>query len=181
VRRIDQDMSQGKIAFSPDGRYLARGNAVGSAWLWEVGNSRETIPLVHSIGHQLLNHVWTVAFSPDGKYYIATGAEGPYVRVWELATRREVARLSPEASKVWAVAFSPDGKYLAAGGFGNAALIWVSRHYPDLIEEVCTRPTRKLTEAEWNLFVDSDIPYRRTCPNLPPGEGAPLDAQNPTP
>ena len=32
---------------------------------------------------------------------------------------------------------------------------------------------RNLTQAEWKQFIGSDIPYKRTCPPLPLGEGTP--------
>jgi hypothetical protein len=30
-----------------------------------------------------------------------------------------------------------------------------------------------LSMDEWRLYVGADIPYQRTCANLPPGTGAP--------
>ena len=45
-----------------------------------------------------------------------------------------------------------------------------------LAEMICQKVWRNLTMQEWRQFVSPDIPYERTCPNLPPGEGAPSDA-----
>jgi hypothetical protein len=47
--------------------------------------------------------------------------------------------------------------------------------HKDLIDEACARLTRNLTPEEWRQYL-GDEPYRKTCPNLPPGEGAPPDA-----
>ncbi len=54
-----------------------------------------------------------VAFSPDGKL-IAAGNRYHTVRVWDVATRKEVKTLTGHMSDVWTIAFSPDGKTLAA-------------------------------------------------------------------
>ena len=56
-----------------------------------------------------------VAFSPDG-LTIATGGDGPVVRIWDARTGREVQRLDTTARRVFSVAFSPDGLRLATGG-----------------------------------------------------------------
>ena len=55
-----------------------------------------------------------VAFSPDGKL-LAAGEGGKTVRLWDVATGKEVGVLRGFAGAVWAVAFSPDGTRLAAG------------------------------------------------------------------
>ena len=36
-----------------------------------------------------------------------------------------------------------------------------------LAELVCDKVWRNLTLDEWHQFVGEDIPYERTCPNLP--------------
>ena len=36
----------------------------------------------------------------------------------------------------------------------------------DLIAETCVRLTRNLTAEEWKQYL-ADIPYRKTCPDLP--------------
>jgi hypothetical protein len=41
---------------------------------------------------------------------------------------------------------------------------WVAR--------ACARANRNLSQAEWDHYVGATIPYHRTCPNLPSGEGA---------
>jgi len=54
-----------------------------------------------------------VAFSPNGKL-LAAGNRYHTVRVWDVASRKEVITLAGHMSDVWSIAFSPDGKTLAA-------------------------------------------------------------------
>jgi hypothetical protein len=42
---------------------------------------------------------------------------------------------------------------------------------------VCQLVWRNLSMDEWRQFVGDGIPYERTCPNLPFGEGAPTEAR----
>jgi len=54
-----------------------------------------------------------VAFSPDGKL-LAAGNRYHTVRIWDVATKKEIKTLTGHMSDVWSIAFSPDGKTLAA-------------------------------------------------------------------
>jgi hypothetical protein len=50
-----------------------------------------------------------------------------------------------------------------------------------LADLVCSRVRRNLTLEEWRQLVGDpeQIPYQSTCPNLPPGEGAPSSIATP--
>lgn len=54
-----------------------------------------------------------VAFSPDGKQ-LAAGNRYGTVRIWDVASRKEVKTITGHMGEVWSIAFSPDGKTLAA-------------------------------------------------------------------
>jgi WD40 repeat protein len=64
------------------------------------------------------------------------------------------------------VAFNPNGKTLASGSSDNTVRLWI-RDTETLANMVCKKVWRNLTMEEWNQFVGPDIPYERTCPNLP--------------
>jgi WD40 repeat protein len=57
---------------------------------------------------------FSVAFSPDGKT-LAAGSWDGTVRLWEVASGKELHLFQDQKSPVRAVAFSPDGKVLACG------------------------------------------------------------------
>lgn len=124
------DAFQGGLAFSPDGRTLACGDARGRIRLFEAATGKA---LRSWQAHPAA--VLSVSFSPDGRR-LASGAAaaavpgGKACRIWDLAdpASGEAPPASesfdaPEAVKGVTLAFSPDGKLLA-GGSPMAAFVW---------------------------------------------------------
>ena len=110
----EDDVPSLGVAFSPDGAWLAIGQA-DSVVVRAVADASEVQTLDAAYG--------PVAFSPDGAW-LAAGTEGG-VGVWETATWTLAQDLSlPEDDRawLWRVRFSPDGTILAAGR-GQAALL----------------------------------------------------------
>ena len=50
----------------------------------------------------------------------------------------------------------------------------ITLKFADAVGEVCSLANRNLSLAEWEQYVGSNSPYRRTYPDLPPGRGAPV-------
>jgi WD40 repeat protein len=92
------------LVFAPDGRTLFSGS--GDLRLWDVAGHKEltTFPNVAGLGA-----LSGLDLSPDGKTLAATS--GWKVQLWNVVTRREVARFGTTAD-VSSVSFAPDGTAL---------------------------------------------------------------------
>jgi WD40 repeat protein len=88
------------------------------------------------------------------------------VRLWSWNTPdAPPVVLRGHKDEVNSVAFSPDGQTLAAGSYDKTIRLWLTTK--GLAETVCKKVWRNLTKDEWHEFVGADIPYKRTCSNLP--------------
>jgi WD40 repeat protein len=109
------------VAFSPDGRRLAAGDGIWD--LTERQGAGVQLPTRRLEGQS--KGIVALAFSPNGQQLISFGAGS--VKVWEVASGRELSsgKFAPE--KIGGVAFSPDGRLLACGGENTVRLWDVSR------------------------------------------------------
>lgn len=117
------------LAFSPDGKLLASGHSYNAdpseVKLWDPakGTLLATFPLARC------NDV-SVTFSSDGRFLAATATGqsdplAPEVVVWDVASRRELRRLSAGGDGwIMGTAFLPDGNTLATIGVDKAVRYW---------------------------------------------------------
>ncbi|MGE3507936.1 MAG: ankyrin repeat domain-containing protein [Vicinamibacterales bacterium] len=115
-----------RIAFSPDGKYLAGGTLENTILLWETA----TWSIVRRIGQSmpptqnrvtgitLFHETTALAFSPDSRRLVSGHSGGPaIIRFWNLATGDELdSYTSPMSYGTKALAFASGGDVVLASG-----------------------------------------------------------------
>ena len=66
--------------------------------------------------------VSSVAYSPDGKTLASGGADE--IKLWDVATGKELATLKGHTDGVWSAACDPDGKTLVSGSADKTIKLW---------------------------------------------------------
>lgn len=106
------------LAFSPDSKILAVGNATRLINLWDLNTGKK---IGSFAGHK--GAVQSLSFSPDGRI-LASGSWDRTIKLWNIVTGKQVASLAGSSGEILSVAFSPDGKYLAGGGGDEKVRLW---------------------------------------------------------
>jgi WD40 repeat protein len=115
--KADTD-SHADLAFSLDSRRLAY-TGKGRVLVWDTESGKQ----VADVGPATA--VASVALSPEGTR-LATGGDYPdnTVRLWDVATGREIHTLRGHTNRIASVAFSPDGKLIASGSQDQTVRLW---------------------------------------------------------
>jgi RNA polymerase sigma factor (sigma-70 family) len=132
------------MALAPDGRRLALGMQTGHVYFCDpnTGVEWKRFPAADrpakdapergylTIDGVREGFVHRVAFSPDGRWLGTGGSEGD-VRLWEVATCREVLRLKGHKGWVVDLAFGPGGRTLLTSAEDGHAYLWSLRPPPE--------------------------------------------------
>jgi WD40 repeat protein len=110
-----------RLAFSPDGVYLAAQGIDATVGVWErrgcdVATAEPRVLRGHDEG------VRSVSFSQDGRYLVSASYDAT-VRLWDLASGGSQV-LGEQTSPVLDARFSPDGTWLASGAAGDEIGLW---------------------------------------------------------
>lgn len=125
---VDKSAQKYSAAISPDKRYAAL-EAQGTLYVAEISTGR-TIKKIETPD----GVVWTIAFSPDGKYILTGGGGGNddypenTVRLWHVRSGKQIIAFKGYKegfeSHISSVAFSPDGSYAVAGNYDGIVKLW---------------------------------------------------------
>jgi uncharacterized protein with WD repeat len=108
------------MSFTPDSRILIAGSSDSTVRLWDVSSENEQ-PEETFRGQ--VGGVSALAISPAGKTLAVSDARGA-IKLWNLATRKELFTLVAHETSVLSLAFSSDGRTLASGGSDGSVRLW---------------------------------------------------------
>ena len=107
-------------AFSPDGTTLAIGTG-GGVFLYNALTTGYITFFRHTEGNIFGNY--SVVFSPDGTLLASGSADGT-IKLWNVATRENIATFEGHTDRIFSVDFSPDGTLLASGSWDSTIKLW---------------------------------------------------------
>ena len=114
----NSEWGSSSIAFSPDGKLLARGFRYSTLInLWYMGRTHKATLSEHTAG------VTSVAFSHDSRF-LASGSNDHTVRLWDVESEREIATFTGHSDTVFTVTFNHDASIIASGGKDRTIMLW---------------------------------------------------------
>jgi WD40 repeat protein/Flp pilus assembly protein TadD len=114
-----------RMAFSPDGRQLAIIGGLKGRSPWKGIGIHQIAPNrpYKTFPESTKTRVTCVAWHPYGKR-LASGAEDHTVRLWDVATGREILAAPASGAVITDLAFSPDGNTLAWTSLDGLVRVW---------------------------------------------------------
>ncbi|QKQ74092.1 NACHT domain-containing protein [Nostoc sp. TCL240-02] len=106
------------VAFSPDGKLFATGEANCSIRLWQVENSEHISTL-----QDHTDWVRSVAISNDGKFLIS-GSDDKTVKIWDISKGKCLRTLQGHTSRVYSVAITSDASIVVSGSSDKTLKVW---------------------------------------------------------
>ncbi|HEV3263501.1 MAG TPA: protein kinase, partial [Gemmataceae bacterium] len=140
------------VAFSRDGRRLATVERERGVTLWDVSSQKAA----HDWRVPLAGYDPRASLNPAGTLLAAVSAEGP-VRLWDVVTGREVARLEGHDKDSIDVAFDPDGSLLATTGIDGTVRLW------DVATRTPVAVLRGHTDFVWRVAFSADGKLLASC------------------
>lgn len=106
------------MTLSSDDQLLAIDTGDNDIQIWHI----ETEELVAELTEHE-NRIYSLAFSPTGKYLVSGGSVGEYY-VWDVARWEKQHQLTEHTGSIEAIAFHPDGKLFVTSSRDGTARLW---------------------------------------------------------
>ncbi len=149
------------VSIHPSGWMVATGSRDRQIGLWNLRQS--LTPPTFLSGSK--GRVSQIQFSTDGTS-LASVSSDKSLRVWNWQEPKQPPIQFPgHKGTLEAMAISPDGRTIAVGGSSQSVTLWTGTE--QLAHTVCDTARENLSFLEWKKMVGENIPYERTCPNLP--------------
>jgi WD40 repeat protein len=149
------------VAIHSAGWMVATGSRDRQIGLWNLRQS--LISPTFLTGSE--GRISQVQFSTDGTSVASVGSDKS-LRIWNWHEPTQPPIQFPRhKGTLKALAISPDGRTIAVGGSSQSVTLWSDTG--QLAHAVCDTAKENLPFAEWKKIVGEEIPYERTCPNLP--------------
>ncbi|MCP2300092.1 WD40 repeat [Nocardia amikacinitolerans] len=153
------------LAVSPNGDfYVTAENLVLHRWDLRTGKP---------IGGPMTGHgslmVRTISVSSDSRYIISGGSDST-LRFWDAATGDPIgdALTGPDGWIMNAYITSDNRRVRTVFvGYDQSSGIWEWPGPDSWARELCAKLTFNMSREQWDEWVSPDIPYRKTCEDLP--------------
>ena len=132
------------VTFSPDGRWIATGDANNQVRLWRMADDQLLLTFA---GHP--DWVRSVLFSADSQTLIS-GSDDQTIRFWDVNTGNCLKTLVGPMSRVASIALSPDGCTLASSGEDGSVHLW------DICTGQYTQAFQGHTQQVWSVAFSPD-------------------------
>jgi serine/threonine protein kinase/WD40 repeat protein len=148
----------GSVKFSPDDRRIVTGSLDRTARLWNVATGKE---VQRFVGH--VDVLASVEFSPDGRQVLTSAAgdlqDGKWLpgtdytlRLWDVATGKELSRIEGHAGWIWSAGFAGRGDRVFSSSLDRTVRFWDAHTGKEL---------KKLTHPDWVISAAVSADGRR--------------------
>jgi WD40 repeat protein/energy-coupling factor transporter ATP-binding protein EcfA2 len=116
----EHDVPVQVLVISKDGKWMAGGTKdTGEIIMWNLEDPSQKKVIFSELG----NYIWSLDYSPDGKWLVSGDRQGN-VKVWDTQTKKMIINLRGHRAAITNIQFSSDGKFLATASNDGSVRLW---------------------------------------------------------